>query len=223
MRLRKHRCPNCNAPLAEGTSSCTYCDVGAAGVHGTASSKDASRRFSFRSSVKIGLGLLSLLCCAPLSVFITLSETVYSVEMEAPKYSAQPPAVDQRSAEPLTAMQVFMEVRDTDDRSLAQRKQAWREKLEGRWVSWKGRVEDVRPYDAFASELVLRPEADQEFKVRVYFDPLHNGRLKQLQVGQEAQVSGKLWGYEFIGNTVNLAEGALVQESAPSQVQEQPL
>jgi hypothetical protein len=155
-------------------------------------------------------------------VFVALSETVYLIKLDTPKYSAQPIPIDQRSAEPFTAMQVFLELRDAEDRPLALRKQAWREKFEGRWVSWKGRVEEVLPYDTFASELVLKPEADQQFKVRVYFDPLHNARLKQLQVGQEAQVSGKLWGYEFIGNTVRLSEGALVEEKAPSQVQEQP-
>jgi len=219
---RKNRCPNCNAPRAEGSTVCTYCELGAPGAPGSASANGSGRRFSFRSVTRIGLGLVTLLCCAPLSVVVALQETVYAIKMEAPQYSAQPIPTEQRPTEPLTPMQVFLDMRDTDDRSLGQRKQGWREKLEGRWVSWKGRVEEIRPYDAFASELVIRPEADQKFTVEVNFDPLHNARLKQLQVGQEVHVSGRLWGYYFMNDTVRLSEGALVDPPAPSQVQEQP-
>jgi hypothetical protein len=166
---------------------------------------------------------VSLTCCGPLALFGTLYETVYAVHMEAPKYSPQPPPAEQRRAEAIEAMQVFLDVRDTGGRSLAQGKQAWREKYEGRWVSWSGIVEEIRSYDSFASELILLPVEGQKLKVEVNFDPLHNARLNKLRKGQEVRVSGRLWGYYFMVDTVRLSEGALAEPEAPGQVQERPL
>jgi hypothetical protein len=221
MQTRKNRCAHCNAPLAAGTSFCDYCDLNPQGAPRAAPTQD-TRRFSFRSFLKLGLGAVCLFCCAPVGIIGTLHETVYAIEMEAPKYSARPPPLDQRPSEALTPMQVFLDMRDTSERSLAQRKQDWRQKYEGRWVSWKGVVEEIRPFDGFASELVLRPEEGQAFQVEVNFDPLHNVRLNQLRKGQEVHVSGKLWGYYFMGDTVRLSEGALLSPAAPGQAQQPP-
>jgi hypothetical protein len=209
--------------MAEGASFCDYCDLNPQGAPRSAPAKDSPRRFSGRSVIKIGLGLVSLMCCAPMGIFGTLYETVYAIRMDAPKYSAHPPSVDQRPTEAIAAMQVFLDMRDTSERSLAQRKQEWRAKYEGRWVSWKGSVEEIHPYDGFASELVLRPEEGQQFQVQVNFDPLYNARLNQLRKGQEVHVSGRLWGYYFMGDLVRLSEGALVDQEVPGQVQERPL
>lgn len=223
MRMRQNRCANCNAPLAEGTSFCDYCDLNRKGASRSAPAKATPRWFSGRSVLKL-LGLASLVCCGPMAIFATLNETVYSIHMDAPKYSVRPPSVDQRSPEAIAAMQVFLDMRDASDRSLARRKQEWREKYEGRWVSWTGVVAEVRPYDGFASELVLRPGGeDPKLKVEVNFDPLHNARLKQLHQGQEVHVSGRLWGYYFMSDTVRLSEGALVDPDARGQAQEHPL
>jgi hypothetical protein len=226
MSTRKNRCANCNAPLVEGTSFCDYCDLGPKGVpraRPTGPSASASRRSTGRSVIKLGLGLVSLTCCGPLGLFGTLHETVYAIRMDAPKYSAQPPSAEQRPAEAIESMQVFLDMRDAADRSLEQRKQEWREKYEGHWVSWQGVVEEIQPYDDLASELVLRPLEGQSFKVQVNFDPLHNVRLNQLRQGQEVRVSGRLWGYYFMDDTVRLSEGALVDQEASGQVQERPL
>jgi hypothetical protein len=218
MRLNKNRCPNCNAPLAEGTSLCEYCGPGSG-----APAKDTRGPSTGRSLLKIALGVVGLTCLGPLGLFGTLYETVYAIKMEAPKYSAQPPSAEQRPAEPIESMQVFLDMRDAADRSLEQRKREWREKYEGRWVSWKGVVEEVIPYDTMASELVLRPLGEHNYKVQVNFDPLQNSRLNQLRPGQEVRVSGRLWGYYFMDDTVRLSEGALLGQEAPAQVQERPL
>ncbi|WP_375764754.1 hypothetical protein NR798_23845 [Archangium gephyra] len=221
MPMQKNRCAHCNAPLAEGTSFCEYCDLNRQGASRAASAKPP-RRFAGRSILKMGLGVVGLTCCAPTGILVTLYEKVYAIQLDAPKYSARPPPLAQRPTEPIAAMNVFLDMRDASDRSLSQRKQEWREKYEGRWVSWKGTVEELHPYDAFASELVLRPEPGQEFKVQVNFDPLHNVRLNQLQTGQQVHVSGRLWGYYFMGDTVRLSEGALVEQDVPGQAQEHP-
>ncbi|ATB32385.1 hypothetical protein MEBOL_005862 [Melittangium boletus DSM 14713] len=223
MQMRKNRCANCNAPLAAGTSFCHYCEPDRLGESRSASEKEAPRRFSGRTLLKSALGLVSLMCCAPLGVFGTLHETRYAIRMDAPKYSARPPPVAQRPAEDIAAMQVFMDMRDAGDRSLAQRKQEWREKYEGHWVSWKGRVEEVHANEGIASQLVLRPEEGQTLKVQVNFDPLYNAQLEQLREGQGVHVSGRLWGYYFLGDTVRLSEGMLLEPAAPRQVQTSPL
>lgn len=228
--MHDNRCAHCNAPLAEGTSGCDYCGVGSRGaprVGQTASpapAKDARRRSTAGSVIKIVLGTVSLTCCGPLGLFGVFYETVYAVRMEAPKYSARPPPLEQRPAEALEPLQVFLDMRDTEDRSLSQRKQEWREKYEGRWVSWKAIVEETHLYDStYASELRLKPVGGQDFEIQVNLDPLHNARLKELRKGQEVRVSGRLWGYYFIPDMIRLSEGALVDADVPAQVQDQPL
>lgn len=227
--MHDNRCAHCNAPLAEGTSGCDYCGVGSRGAPRagqpaeSAPAKDA-RRFTVSRVLKLVLGTVSLTCCGPFGIFGVFYETVYAVRMEAPKFSARPLPLEQRPAEALEPLQVFMDLRDTDDRSLSQRKQEWREKYEGRWVSWKAIVEETLLYDdTYASELRLRPAGGQDFEIQVHLDPLHNGRLKELRKGQEVRVSGRLWGYYFISDMIRLSEGALVDVEVPAQVQDRPL
>jgi hypothetical protein len=223
MSSRKNRCPNCNAPRKEGTTFCGYCDLtpeGSARAESSGPAQGAGRRFTASFVIKLSLGLTSLMCCGPIGVYGTLYETVYSVNMEAPKYSAQPPPAEQRRPEAIEVMPLYLEVRNTSDRPLAQSKQTWKEKYEGRWVSWTGTVEEVRPYDSMASELVLVPVAGQELKVQANFDPLHNPQLEKLRPGQEVRVSGRLWGYYFMTDIVRLSEGALVEPEAPAQAQD---
>ncbi len=222
MQTRKNRCAHCNAPLAEGTSFCDYCDLNRKGASRSAPAQ-APGRSTFRTVLKVGVGLVSLACCGPVGLIGTLYEVVYAIKLDSPKYSAQPPSAEQRRAESIEPMQVFLTMRDAEDRSLAQRKQEWREKYEGRWVSWTGTVEEVLPYDTMASELVLRPAGDSKLQIQVNFDPLHNARLNQLQKGQQVHVSGRLWGYYFMSDIVRLSEGALVEPRAPAQVQGGPL
>jgi hypothetical protein len=222
-----NRCAHCNAPLPEGISGCDYCGVGArvappAGPPVPPAPVKDARRSKVGTVLKIAVGTVSLTCCGPLGIFGAFYETVYAVRMEAPKYSARPPPVEQRPVEAIEPMQVFLDMRDTEDRPVAQRKQEWRERYEGRWVSWKGIVDETLVYDTMTSELRLRPLGGQEFGVQVYLDPLHNERLKQLRKGQEVRVSGRLWGYYFIPNTARLSEGALVDANVPAQVQDLP-
>jgi hypothetical protein len=185
--------------------------------------KDARRRFTLRTLAKLSLGFVFVTCCAPMGIIGTLYATVYAIEMDAPKYSVQPLPVGQRPSEGLTPMQVYMDLRDTEDRSLKERKTVWREKYEGRWVSWKGTVAEVRIFDNLASELDLHSEAGEKFPVQVNFDPLHNARLQELRKGQEVQVSGRLWGYYFMGDTARLSEGVLLDPEVKGQAQEPPL
>ena len=219
MPMQKNRCAHCNAPLAEGTTFCEYCDLSRKGALRSASAK-ATGRLSKRGLVKLGLGVVSLTCCLPTGIFVTLSETVYAVAMDAPKFSGRPLAVGERPNEPLAAMDLFMDMRDAADRPLSQRKQEWQAKYEGRWVSWTGSVESIHIYNSLASELVLQPVQGQKFKVEVNFDPIYNDRLKALHEGQDVRVSGKLWGYSFMNDTVRLSDGALAQQDAQGQAQQ---
>ncbi len=158
------------------------------------------------------------------ALFGTLYETVYAIRMETPKYSARPPPVAQRRAEPIEPLQVYQDMRDAGERSLSQRKQEWREKYEGRWVSWTGLMEETVSVGApYASELKLRPVGGQDFEIQVNMDPLLDERLKALRKGQEVRVSGMLWGYYFMPDIIRLSDGALVEvDVPPAQVEDGP-
>jgi hypothetical protein len=163
----------------------------------------------------VGLAFVGLV-----GVSVVLHETVYAIRMDVPRYSANPLQPGQRPHEAIEAAQVVLDMRDTPDRTLEQRKQAWREKYEGHWVSWKGTVDKVYPG---IGRLQLLSAGDQRFQLEVDFDPIHAARLEKLQKGQEVRVSGMLWGYYFNLDTFRLAEGALVDELAPGHVQDGPL
>ncbi|MDY7225673.1 hypothetical protein [Hyalangium rubrum] len=246
--MSKSRCTHCNAPLAEGTTFCAYCDLGPGGVARppppapSAVTEAASSGvtfliglvlFLFRQLVrlvvwlvppwsrktKIALGVVGLVFVGFVAVVLVLNATVYSIHMDAPRYSANPLPPRQRPIESFNVAQVVLDMRDTPDRTLDQRKQAWREKYEGRWVSWKGTVDTVYPN---IGHLKLLTVDDPRIQLEVKFDPIHAPQLEKLQEGQEARVSGMLWGYDFTLNMPQLSEGALVGERAPGHVMDVP-
>ncbi|WP_257446652.1 hypothetical protein [Archangium lipolyticum] len=246
--MHKSRCTNCNAPLVEGTIYCDHCDLGPGGVARppppapSAVTKAASGGVTFiiglvlflsrqlwrlavwlvppwSRGTKIALGIVGLTCVGFVGVGVVLHETVYSIRMDAPRYSANPLPPGQRPLEAIEPAKVVLDMRDTPDRTLEQRKQLWREKYEGHWVSWKGTVDTVYPS---IGRLQLLPVGDLRFQLEVDFDPIHQARLEKLQKGQEVRVSGMLWGYYFNIDTLRLSEGALVDESVPGLVKEGP-
>lgn len=211
--MREIRCAHCNAPLREGASGCVYCGAGTQTA--AAAARSAQTRSTLKRVLKALLASTLLLCCAPFSLYGALYETVFAVRMEAPKYSAHPPPPAQRRAEALEPTQVFVDMRDTDGRSLAERKQEWRSKYEGRWVSWTGRVKEVHVYGNQANELRLLPVEGSAQEVEVFLDPLLGRQLSAVQPDQRVRVSGKLWGYYFLPDTIRLSDGAILEE-APS-------
>jgi hypothetical protein len=246
--MSKSRCTNCNAPLVEGTTFCNYCDLGPGGAarppppEPSAVTEAASSGVTFliglmlllsrqlmrlvvflvppwSRKTKIALGLVGLSCVGSMGVSVVLNETMYSVQMDAPRYSANPLPPEQRPIEAIEARQVVLDLRSTPDRTLEQRKQAWREKYQGHWVSWEGTVDSVWPS---IGRLQLLTLGEQHYQLEVDFDPIHAPRLEKLQKGQEVRVSGMLWGYSFLVDTLQLSEGALVDEIPPGHVTDGP-
>ena len=218
--MHENRCALCNAPLRDGATGCEYCGGrtrGGSGASGAKAKNDAPRRFSPGRILTFILGGVGLLCCTPCGLFGALYETVYAVRMETPKYDPHAVPHEQRRAEPIEPVQVFREMADAGGHSLDHRKQEWRAKYQGRWVTWTGRVKDTLILEKGNSELRLRPVAGTEYEVQVFLGPYQNEALRSLRKDQEVRVSGMLWGYYFIGDTVRLADGVLMGRFASEQ------
>jgi hypothetical protein len=174
----------------------------------------------WKRGTKIALGVVGLACVGFVTVVLVVGATVYSIEMDAPRYSANALPPGKRPIEPTSVTQVVLDLRATPDRTIEQRKQAWREKYEGHWVSWKGTVDTAY---ANTGHLLLLSVDDPRIALDVQVDPLHAAWMEKLQDGQTVHVSGMLWGYDFTLNRPMLADGALVEELAPGQAQDGPL
>jgi hypothetical protein len=148
-------------------------------------------------------------------IFGLFYETVYAVKSQASKFSASAPALEQRRAEPIDSKQVYVDLRDAEKRSLGLRKNTFKQKYEGHWVTWEGTVEKVSTYTSLSGELHLKP-AEGNFIMEFFFDPLSNARFSALAAGDHARVSAKLWGYYFIGDRILLSDAALVSSSKKS-------
>lgn len=174
--------------------------------------------WSRKTQIILGVGVVA--CASLVGVLVGLEKAVYGVEMDGRQHRATSLPAAQRSIEPIQTTQVILDMRDTADRTLEQRKQAWREKYEGRWVSWTGTVYWVSPS---INLLQLHTVDAEPLLLSVDFAPIHTARMEKLQKGQQVRVSGMLWGYSFMTDTIRLSDGALVDELAPGQAQGEPM
>lgn len=152
-----------------------------------------------------------------IGIFGLLYETVYSVRMDTPKYTSNPLEYSKRPTQSITPEQVFIDMRDTPDRSLALRKAEWVEKYQGRWIQWEGEVTSIQAFENTTNQMTLKPDMSQSLEVQGYFDPLNYSELNLIEVGDIVKISGVLWGYYFLGDMIRLADGHLVNHiSQPS-------
>lgn len=159
---------------------------------------------------KILVTVFFLVPVAFFGVFGLISEMVYTVRMDAPKVSSHPPALEQRPVEDIDIEEVFLDLRGGDGLLLSERKQKWKAEYEGRWVQWSGRVIAVNVYKHTTSMLDLKPTLESPVTLRVFFDPLNNDRLTKISIDDQAEASGRLWSYNFLSDTISLADGIIV-------------
>jgi hypothetical protein len=133
--------------------------------------------------------------------------------MDEPKYTSPAVALDERKAEDFDAGTVYQDLRSTDGRSLSDRKQIWLEKYEGRWVLWEGEVTYYYLSEESASKVTVQTKSGDPYSIEVYFDPLENGSIEPIENGDRVTVSGKLWGYYFLDDTIRLADGLVVHHT----------
>ncbi len=138
------------------------------------------------------------------------SETKYAVRDESPKIAAKPIPLAQRRTENIDPAQIYRDLRGESGRSLEERKKTWVKQYRGRWVEWSGEATSVNIYTTQESEIRIKP-ASEAFSAEAFFDPLHNDQLKDIAIGDQVRINGRLWGYYFLPNTIRLADGVVVK------------
>ena len=153
-------------------------------------------------------------------------ETHYALRMQTAKYSDNPPAAQDRAIQDIHPEAIYKDLRDSDGKTMDERQRAWRENYQGLWVQWEGTVTAVLTYTSSASELKMESEIDAPYSIEVYFDPTRNKELEKIAVDDNAKVSGMLWGYYLLSDTIRLADGVLLGHSRkgkpPVDAQETP-
>ncbi|HPM77923.1 MAG TPA: TFIIB-type zinc finger domain-containing protein, partial [bacterium] len=165
---------------------------------------------SWSRKTKIALTVILLLPIMLFLVFGLLNETMYSVHLDTPKFSADRQAVSRKPTLHVAPVDIYQALRKTPALSTEARKQRFFAEYAGKWVTWRAKVHEIYIYDSIASNLKLKPEDTKLYDVTAYFDPLYNDQLKTLAVGDYVTVSGMIWGYYFMSDTTRLADAKIV-------------
>lgn len=154
---------------------------------------------------------------ALLGLLMYVDTAIYTIHGDFEKVDPSVPAAAQRQVQPLDPGTVYAALAALADQPPPARELVWREAYAGKWVRWEGKVAKTNIYTSMPSELDLDIDQSALFTVTVYFDPEQNQRLKELAVGQDIAISGRLWGYGYLFDDLYLADGAIVasDDTAP--------
>jgi hypothetical protein len=168
---------------------------------------------SWHTGKKIVLTLFLLpFCCGPkLFVFpyAAIRDGVFLAHADRPKDTSSD--FSESAYLPLSPEQVYADMRDTSARSFSERKAWWRERYAGRWVSWRG---------VFQGSSLTRDEVALKFGAvnnpNLNFTLFYGSRsYPSLQSGQEVVVSGELWGFYFLPESIVLTSPRLREVEEP--------
>ena len=169
--------------------------------------------FSLR--VRLGVTLFFVATTVAIGVYGYLYETKYTIHAGFDEFAPTAIPLTDRDHTDLTPETVYMNVRNKGGRSLEESKKAFIQQYAGRWIRWTGTVENTYAYSTSAGQVNLND--DKGRKIEFYFDPAHEKAVRELHRGDKVMISGRVWGYEFISDIIDVADSVVVKviEKAP--------
>lgn len=169
-------------------------------------------------SAKITVTIILLLPIVLFLVFGLLNEAIYNEHLDTPKYTENQPPRGVRPTLDAEPVEIYKTLRKATGLSISERKKRFLSEYAGKWITWRGKIDEIYIYDSIASNLKLQPEETKTYDIKSYFDPLRNDQLEALQEGDIVTVNGMIWGYYFMSNTIRLADSSILRVEKAKRV-----